>query len=109
MNVDGTKISMIRGDSEMIEVSCNERPFQKGDIITFTVRKMVLDKKEIEKVITEFTDEGGGIIEITPADTKDLTFGGYVYDIQLEDAWGAVTTIIKPSDFVIMPEVSYSD
>lgn len=108
MKVNGTSISMTRGDSETITVSCEARPFVTGDILTFTVRKTVFEKKKIVKEVTEFTEEGKAIIEIKPEDTNGLGFGGYVYDIQLEDESGTVTTIIKPSRFVVEQEVTYN-
>lgn len=98
---------MTRGDSESILVSCPQSPFAEGDIITFTVRKTVHSPKVIEKNVTEFTEEGKALISIAPADTANLEFGSYLYDIQWTKADGTVTTIIKPASFGIEKEVSY--
>lgn len=100
-------IFITRGDNETVTVSCDDRPFVEGDKITFTVRKSIYERKKIVKTITEFTEDGKAIIEFLPKDTNNLAFGGYVYDVQLEDENGIVTTIIKPSSFVVGQEVSY--
>lgn len=98
---------MTRGDSETITVSCPAIPFATGDKITFTVRKTAASKEKIiEKIITVF-DEGKAVIEIAPADTAELRFGSYLYDIQLTRADGTVTTLIKPAAFSVREEVSY--
>ena len=107
MKVDGTNLSMTRGDSETITISCEAKPFQEGDVIRFTVKKDVFSKaKEMEKVVTVFTEGGKAIIEIHPEDTKGMAFGRYRYDVQLTTAAGNVTTIVKPSDFCLTEEVT---
>lgn len=108
MKVDGTNLSMTRGDSETITISCEARPFRKGDMIRFTVKKDVFTKeKEIQKVVTEFTEEGKAIIAIYPEDTRGMAFGRYRYDVQLTTAAGNVTTIVKPSGFCLTEEVTW--
>lgn len=112
MKVDKMSISMIRGDTESIVVSCTDshgikKPFLYGDKVYFTVKESVFtDVKLIQKVITDFVD-GTAIIEINPEDTKSLKFKTYVYDVQWTKANGVVTTIISPSDFIIESEVTY--
>lgn len=100
-------IKMTRGDSESITVTCEERPFTEGDMITMTVKETEYDKEFLfQKNVTEFED-GKAVIEITPEDTKNLSFAAYVYDIQLTGADGTVTTIIKPAIFELMKEVTH--
>ncbi len=112
MRITGTSISMIRGDSESIVVSCrdingNPVPFEPGDTVYFTVKETVnTDVKLLQKQVTEF-ENGKAIIEILPEDTKHLRFQSYVYDIQLTKAGGVVTTIIPPSKFRVEGEVTY--
>lgn len=112
MNVDGTNISMTRGDSEFIEVSCsdeygNKVDFEDGDVIYFTVKHTINNTdKIIQKVVTSFTN-GNAIIEILPDDTKNIAYQVYIYDIQLNKKDGTVKTIIKPSKFTITGEVTY--
>ncbi len=111
MIVEGTNISMIRGDTEHITVKLAEDgesvPFEEGDILYFTVKyNTSQEEKLLQKVITEFED-GEAIIEIAPDDTKELPFRTYIYDMQLTRKDGTVTTIIPPSRFTIKGEVTY--
>ena len=114
MKVNGTNISMIRGDSESFMVSCVDSdgidlPFQVGDIIYFTVKQNT--KTEVimlQKTIEEFTVDGKANIPIAPSDTKGLKYGTYIYDVQwTRDNGVTVTTIVPPSKFVIGDEVTY--
>jgi len=112
MKVNGTDLSMIRGDTETIKVSCKNAqgvnvPFEDGDTLYFTVKSPVdREEKKIQKVITEFLD-GIAYINISPADTKSMGFASYYYDIQLTREDGTVKTIIPPSKFTIKREVTY--
>ena len=112
MKIQGTNISMTRGDSEMIKVAIkdtlgNTIPLVTGDTIYLTVRESMLSPtKIIEKIVTEF-DDGQALIIINPEDTNNLRFTSYVYDIQLTKENGSVKTIITPSNFTITGEVTY--
>ena len=112
MKIQGTNISMIRGDSEGIKVSCRDEsgvdiPLVEGDIVYFTVKRSTnTEEKILQKIVTEFT-EGVALITIFPEDTKELKTGIYYYDIQLNRANGQVKTIIPPSKFIINAEVTY--
>lgn len=112
MKIQGTNISMIRGDTEAIKVSCRDEsgtdiPLVEGDIVYFTVKRSTnTEEKTLQKIITEFTD-GVALITIFPEDTKELKTGIYYYDIQLNRANGQVKTIIPPSKFTINAEVTY--
>ena len=39
MKIQGTNITMTRGDSESITVICRPEPFTQGDTVTLTVRE----------------------------------------------------------------------
>lgn len=112
MKVNGTNISMIRGDSETVTVSCTDIDgadllFSDGDIIYFTIKENTKTEiKILQKIITDFTD-GKAIIEINPSDTKPLKYQTYVYDVEWVNSVGRVTTIVPPSKFVISDEVTY--
>jgi hypothetical protein len=112
MRVVGRTLQMIRGDSESIRVSLTNKdntplPLVEGDKVYFTVKINVhSDEKKIQKIISSFT-EGVAIINIAPADTKNLIFGDYVYDVQINRADGRVTTVVPPSKFSICEEVTY--
>lgn len=112
MKVNGSDLTMIRGDSETIVLSLKRDdviiPFNQGDTVYFTVKR-IYDTEDLalQKIITEFNEDGNCIIEIEPKDTKKLEFRSYVYDIQLTDSNGRVTTIIPCSKFVVGGEVTY--
>lgn len=110
MKIDGTNLSMIRGDSEGIILTIKENDveyeFQEGDVVYFTIKKHAnTDEIELQKIITSF--EGNeAAIEIEPQDTKGLEFRSYVYDIQLTSG-ERVTTVVPHSNFIIEKEVTY--
>lgn len=112
MTVKGTDISLVRGDSATITVSCVDTtetiiPLTTSDIVYFTVKRSINDIViVIQKIITVFL-EGKAIISLTHTDTKDLKYISYMYDVQLTRANGEVTTIIQPSKFIITGEVTY--
>ena len=71
------------------------------DIYLF-IKKNIKDSEYLlNKVIT-----GSKVFHIIPEDTKDASFGKYVYDVQLTTEHGDIYTIIEPHAFVIMPEVT---
>ena len=112
MEIQGYNISMIRGDTETIKVSCKDAqgvdvPLEDGDTLYFTVKYSVdTEEKKLQKVITEFPD-GIAYINISPDDTKSMNFRNYYYDIQLTRVDGTVKTIIPPSIFTVKGEVTY--
>lgn len=111
MDVVGTTMKMLRGDSEYITVSVKDDvgqqiPFVTGDIVYMTVKKNVhMTEKAFQKKITSFIN-GDVYIEILPGDTNNLSVGDYVYDIQVNRADGRVTTIVPPSTFILMGDVT---
>lgn len=112
MKLRGTNIYMIRGDTEMIEVACQDSegvavPLVDGDKVYFTVKRNVRETaKALQKVVTVFQD-GKASIYIHPEDTKGLDVRAYVYDIQLTRENGSVKTIVPMSKFVLEPEVTH--
>jgi hypothetical protein len=112
MKVSGTKISLTRGDSAIISVACTNgtTPFAltTGDTIYFTIKaSATTTTKLVQKIITTFTQDGKATVTLNPADTKPLAYGEYLYDVQLTLVTGEVITIIAPSRFTILEEVTY--
>ena len=108
MIVNGTNLSMTRGDSETITVSLESYVFTDADRVEMTVRKQAQASTVLMHKVAEIID-GEAIIEIKSEDTSAMRFGEYVYDIQWTDGEGSVTTIIKPSKFEVTEEVTYGD
>ena len=106
MKVNGTDISMIRGDSEEIRLNFSGYTLTPGEVVEMTVRKNVRSaEKSLYKKITDFQDNVA-LISIQPQDTSGLAFGDYVYDIQLTYG-GRVKTLVPPSTFTLEEEVTY--
>ena len=104
---DGT-VHLTRGDTARFSVSINndtsgsEYEMSTGDVLKLTVKKTVRDTTPcIQKVI-----EGSNNIHISPEDTNDLEFGKYLYDVELNTEGGDVYTVIGPTTFEILKEVT---
>lgn len=111
MVIQGTKITMTRGDTESIEVSVREddvqRPLVAGDVVHMTVKQRATDTDiAFQKVIRQFVD-GVALIDIEHEDTKNLRFGNYVYDIQITFADNTIKTVVGPAAFVLALEVTH--
>lgn len=104
--VKGTDISIIRGDSATINLTIKDKVanqeyiLNQDDKVRFSVKKDISDDEIV--IQKEFSNNQ---IFLTHDDTKDLSFGEYVYDIELEFQDGQRDTIIPPSKFIILAEV----
>ena len=107
MTINGTAISMTRGDSETLTVKIKDDAFEAGDKVTFTARARATAPIAFQIVVTEFEEDGSAIITFDHETTEGLTFGRYMYDIELVRADGTVTTLIKPAAFDLTEEVTY--
>ncbi len=107
--VTGSKIQITRGDTAhlTVQATCdkNKEPYAIGlkDKLTLTVRKSAKGSNVLlQKVI-----EGVDTFYFEPQDTNSLKFGNYVYDIQLNTEDGGVYTIVAPTKFEVLEEVTY--
>lgn len=104
---DGT-IRLTRGDTARLTIpiinsaSNDEYVMQSGDVLFFTVKKSAKDTN----YLFQKESTGTNAIHIKPEDTNNLSFGKYKYDVQLTTAPGDVYTIIEPSVFEIMEEIT---
>ena len=104
---DGS-IRLTRGDTARLNVSItneansNDYVLQPDDTLTMTVKKTISDAEPaIQKILT-----GTNAFHIEPKDTAGLEFGKYIYDVQLSTGSGDVYTVIEPTSFEIMQEVT---
>ncbi len=104
---DGNTIRITRGDSLSITVALTDsdgyeyEPVE-GDIINFTVKKSAMSAITlIEKQI----DTETLTLELVEADTRDLAFGEYRYEIEVVLPSGEHYTVIKNAPFIIMEEL----
>lgn len=106
--IDDKTIKLTRGDTARLTVPIinlannGEYTMESGDILYFTVKKTAKDSDFLfQKSVT-----GSNSIHIRPEDTADLSFGKYKYDVQLTTATGDVYTVIEPSAFEVMEEIT---
>lgn len=109
--IDGTRITMTRGDTVIIDVSITMEdgtPYipQEGDSLRFAVKKDYFDD---EVLILKDIPISTMQLRIDPEDTKPLDMGAkkglFKYDIQLTTADGRVDTVIPRATLVILEEV----
>lgn len=108
INKDGT-IRLTRGDTARLTVTINndfdDKPYEitETDVLKLTVKRSVRDTTPaFQKSVT-----GSNKFYIVPDDTKDLVFGKYIYDVELTTVGGDVYTVIEPTIFEILKEVTY--
>lgn len=99
------KISLVRGDTlrVQVEIFADNEPYipVNGDSIRFAMKQYYASSKVlIEKIIPNDTL----ILKLDPSDTKRLSFGKYVYDIEITFSNGDVDTFIS-GEFELTPEV----
>lgn len=109
---DNNKITIVRGDSGSLDITVNvlvdgeeqEYELEEGDTLTFRMSKEFHGEPLIEKEIQD------GNLGILPADTEDLPFGDYFYDVTLESD-GMVDHIIQVDknnpNFIIAEAIPY--
>ena len=103
---DKTKqITLIRGDTLKMQVSIliDKQPYTPvaGDVVRFAMKQSMSSSKVlIHKEIPNDTL----ILHLLPSDTKRLTFGNYVYDIEITFENGDVDTFIT-GKLKLEPEV----
>lgn len=99
-------IVFIRGDTvelsiELYDDEGNPYEVQQDDVLLWTVKRNTRTKEKIlQKQVTD-------IIRIEHEDTKDLPPTEYVWDLQLTQADGTVTTVIPPSRMRLLDDVTY--
>lgn len=105
---DGT-IKLTRGDTARLTVDLvndltkESYIMSEGDTLTLTVKDNVRSNEFLfqKKVV------GSNSFVIDPHDTKDASFRKYKYDVQLNTELGDVYTVIEPSTFEILTEVTF--
>ena len=113
MIISGENIYMTRGDTEVLNISLeledgDEPLLEDGDTLYFTVKTSPeTPVKTIQKIVTDFGNEGVAEIVIEHDDTKSLRPGRYVYDVQVTKADGTVYTPIKQRAFVLEGDVTH--
>lgn len=94
---DNNNIYLTRGDTGIFTVNlfdCDGNPYvpDPGDTIRFAMAKKFGASSDV--LVNKQFPADTLTLEIQPQDTKNLAFGDYVYDIELTDASGHVSTVI---------------
>ena len=93
-------LKMVQGNTQNFSVQNDDRNFEIGDKVTFSVKKSYSDDEYLlKKEVTSFL-ANLAVIEILPNDTAKILPGAYVYDVQLNSFDGIVKTICK-GDFIL--------
>lgn len=103
-------IWLTRGDTLELDVVLEDYTPQAGDTIRFALKRDQLNISDSEylddtPLIVKNIPTGTMKLHLDPADTKDLGFGRYVYDIELTYEDGTVDTFITASPFILAREV----
>jgi type 1 fimbria pilin len=104
IKISGTMIEITRGDCQPFTISLtgDDVPGDGADVL-FSVKKDSLDSDAlIEKKVT--VKDRGVSIQIMNADTKNLPFGDYEWDIRFPNMFGENEpyTPMKPARFRIV-------
>ena len=105
---DDCTIRLTRGDTARLSVPIknsvndNEYTMESDDILYFTVKKTAKDSEPLFQKVSK----GSNAFYIEPKDTEGFLFGKYKYDVQLTTASGDVYTVIEPSTFEVMEEIT---
>lgn len=103
--IEGTTIYLTRGDSAEFNINIvgadgNSYELQEGDLVEFTIKEDVYSSEAL-------IYKTGTNIVIEPSDTSEMRYGTYVYDVQVTLSDGTVDTIIPPSEFRVLSEVTF--
>lgn len=111
--IEGTTVKVTRGDTLYLTVPLNvyvdvynnvTEPYEmkSGDTLTLSIKKAIKD----EAYVLQKVETGSNTFHIEPGDTTELAFGKYKYDVQLDTSDGDRFTVIPPSTFELLEEVT---
>ena len=103
--IDNT-ITLTRGDTAELGLNVKKNDGTAYDFSSDTVVLTVKSSTVTSEIIFQKTFSSGEI-KIDPADTANMKYGTYKYDVQITTAGGDVYTVIPPSDFVVAQEVTF--
>lgn len=105
--LENNTIQLTRGDTARLTVDIVDDKGEKyivkeNDVMVLTVKKATIDTDYcLQKSI-----KGSNTIHIEPKDTAGLGFLKYKYDVQMTTAEGDVYTVVAPSTFELLEEVT---
>lgn len=98
-------IYLTRGDTAYLTLAITFQDesyeMQEGDKLILSVKKKVSDTDYAFQIASDSLT-----IPVYPQDTKELDYGKYFYDIELDTAKGEVFTLFEKNVFKIQEEVT---
>ena len=111
---DNNEISMVQGDTGVINLNLVNYPLSEGDRVRFALsakRNNVYTGSKplliIEKLLTSFESDGSARIVLSPKDTLEIASGNYFYEIQISTKTGVVDTVVRATKFTILEGMIY--
>lgn len=112
----GNNITLTRGDTFEAVIGIERTDGtdytpEAGDVVRFALKheeyigQRYTELKDAAPLILKQVPIDTMLLAIEPADTKPLGFGKYVYDVELTQADGRVTTVIADAAFTLATEV----
>jgi hypothetical protein len=107
-------LTVVRGDTPTIRVGPVTRDDVEVDLTgasaTMTVRRSVGATTEFTQSATFDLDDAYILVELDAADTSGMTPGAYIYDVQLTEADGTITTFPTRGygKFKLVPDVTHA-
>lgn len=110
LRITNTDIYLTRGDSALLELKITDEDGHtweptSTDKVIFCLKR---SPENPEPLLTIQAAEGQTDILLYPNDTKELSFGEYIYDIHVETTSGNIFTVIADSKFEIGKEAHTS-
>ena len=106
--LENNRIRLTRGDTAILRVAIQNSMTREAyamaddDVLTLTVKQAVRDMIPVlQKRLV-----GANVFHIEPSDTAGLSFRRYLYDVELRTAAGDVFTVIGPTAFEVLSEVT---
>lgn len=105
---ENNKFYITRGDSAkdinlgIVDADGNAYTPKGDETILFTVKSST--STEVHLIQKSIVDSK---FSIDPVDTESLAYGDYLYDVQLKMADGYTDTIIRPTLFRVLEEVTF--
>lgn len=101
------EIRFIRGDTQVFSLNIMDEdglPYelQPTDKLVLTVKRSIYNTD----IVLQKTIDASMLIKFEHEDTESISFGEYVYDVQLTQG-DIVTTVIPPTPFILEGEVNY--
>lgn len=106
-SVNGTTITLTRGDTFKAQIIIHDRAGNvytpiEGDSVRFALKAKITDPEPLAVIDIPIDTM---MLIIKPEHTSGLSFGSYIYDIQLTKVNGDVDTFITASKLKLTEEV----